>query len=90
VWTALLLASGLFVLATLFIRAAGAASARVKAAPALAIVSALLIATIAGRTIILRISSRGPMRTALRPFVHASLLPQILFVCHIYSSPLVS
>jgi len=89
-WTAPLLTPGVFVLAAFFVRAAVAASARVEVAPELAILSALLIAALAGRTTILRTATGGLMRAALLVFMHTTLLSQILFVCHIYSSPLVS
>jgi hypothetical protein len=92
VWTAPLLTSGLFVLAAFFVRAAVAASARVEPAPALAILAALVIAVLAGRTIILWTATGGLIRAALLVFMQTSLLSQILFpvVCHFYSSPLLS
>jgi len=78
----------LFVLAALFVRAAVTASARVEAAPALAILAALLLAALAGRTIILWTPTGGLLRASPLAFVHTTLLSQILFpvVCHIYSS----
>ena len=80
------LTSSLFVLAALFVRATIAAFARVEAAFIFAIVLAIADSS-ASRTIILRVTSRRLLRSPLSVFVHSTLLSQILFVCHIYSSP---
>jgi hypothetical protein len=80
VWTAPTLASGLFVLAALFVRAAALLTA---------LAFAILAATgAAGRLVILRIAAWCLMSTALLTFVHAALLSLLLIsvVWHFYSS----
>jgi hypothetical protein len=79
------LASGLFVLAALFIRTAIAALAFTILT---ALLAALLIGLLtASRLVILLISARCLLAAALLTFF-AALLSEILFiVCHIYSSP---
>lgn len=79
------LASGLFVLAALFVRAAVALPFTILAALLTALLAALLAAS---RLVVLLIAARRLLAAALLTLV-TTLLSEILIpiVCHIYSSP---
>ena len=80
-WTAPLLASSLFVLSAFFITAAVATLAGVELATLLTVLlPAALLAT--GRTIILRITTRRMLSTALTAALFHTLVP-LSIVCHI-------